>query len=152
MLVQDQPTIWNGYEVTFRGLDVPPDGRRALRIDVRNSRMAWEAYPKLYPNPSTGQPVASPAIRRGLLTDVYLAAEQYIPGSAISNQGRNATAVVSAMKVPFINLVWLGSILATVGGIWSLLRHYARKRASAAAGGSAADPAGEEPARRAAGG
>jgi hypothetical protein len=41
-------------------------------------------------------------------------------------EGKAATAVVEAMHIPLINLVWLGTILTLLGGCVSLWRHLKR--------------------------
>jgi cytochrome c biogenesis factor len=56
---------------------------------------------------------------------------------------RTAEAIVTAAYVPFIDLVWLGSLLATLGGLWSLgqrWRGFARETSPASAPGPGAVP------------
>jgi cytochrome c-type biogenesis protein CcmF len=236
-LPQGQAVAWAGRQVTFEGFKDSPDGKSYFQLAMAKEGSTSEARPKLWQNPQSGQLVANPDIQKGLFTDLYLAAEQYLPpqggnelalakgetkavgpyqvtftgfqfgggqhgmtaggpmelGTAltvtkgaqtwslgpsvsmggaqaqpkearlpepenlgfrilginadsktvrlevlgIENAGKAATAVVEAMHIPLINLVWLGSILAMLGGTISLWRHLRRPLA--------ADSMGEAP-------
>ena len=225
-LPQGMPVAWKGRQVTFEGFKESPDGKSYFQLAMVRGGSAREARPKLWQNPQTEQLVANPDIQKGLFTDLYLAAEQYLPpqagneislvkgetktvgpfkvtftgfqfggqhgmaaggpvqlGTALTVErdgntwslapsiamggqnanatearlpepeklafrilginadtktvrlavlgegaaaGKAATAVVEAMHIPLINLVWLGTILTLLGGVFSLWRHARR--------------------------
>ncbi len=65
---------------TFWGYDERPDGKHVLRLEVdRAGGAAFIATPDVYYNARMGADVRTPAIKRYLWQDLYIAPEQYLP-------------------------------------------------------------------------
>jgi cytochrome c-type biogenesis protein CcmF len=99
---------------------------------VTDGDKTWQVEPKLF---MTAVPEGSSAVRlkEGSPWTVRVNrvnAESKQVKILVGNGGEGkATAVLEAMHIPMINLVWLGTILALAGGVWSLVRQARRRSA-----------------------
>ncbi|GAB4119080.1 MAG: cytochrome c biogenesis protein CcsA [Roseiflexaceae bacterium] len=68
-----------GYDFTFNGWNMQPDGRGVLDLTVSHEGQTWQALPQLYFNNRMGATMATPAIRSELLRDIYISPAEYQP-------------------------------------------------------------------------
>jgi cytochrome c-type biogenesis protein CcmF len=71
-----------GHSFTFWGYDERPNGKHVLRLEVDNkSDSRFVAAPDVYFNSRMGAWVRTPAIKRYLWQDLYIAPEEYLPAA-----------------------------------------------------------------------
>ncbi|WP_152541361.1 cytochrome c biogenesis protein CcsA [Kallotenue papyrolyticum] len=69
-----------GHSFTFWGYEERPDGKHVLRLEVdKDTAHAFLATPDVYFNQRMGAQVRTPAIKRYLWQDLYIAPEDYLP-------------------------------------------------------------------------
>jgi cytochrome c-type biogenesis protein CcmF len=94
VIPQGETQCMFGHCFTFWGYDEKPDGKHVLRLEVdRNSDRPFVASPDVYFNARMGAEVRTPAIKRYLWQDLYIAPEQYLPAVNL-----NAAEVVPGVQ------------------------------------------------------
>ncbi len=68
-----------GYDFTFNGWRVTPEGKGILDISVQRGGSTFQAAPLLYFNPRMGATMATPSIKAELTRDVYITPAEYMP-------------------------------------------------------------------------
>ncbi len=69
-----------GHDFTFWGYEPRPDGKHVLRLEVdKGTDAPFVASPNVYYNARMQTGVRTPAIRRYLWQDLYIAPDEYIP-------------------------------------------------------------------------
>ncbi len=82
VLAQGETQRAYGHSFTFWGYQERPDGKHVLRLEVdRDTDRAFVATPDIYFNRRMGVEVRTPAIRRYLWQDLYIAPEDYLPAA-----------------------------------------------------------------------
>jgi len=96
----------------------------ACVFQVKEGGRTWEARPafSVTPDEEGAQPVTLKAGSPWTIRITAVNAESKSVKVIIGGGTGKSSAVVEAMKIPMINLVWLGSILALAGGCWTLWR------------------------------
>ncbi|HMO56538.1 MAG TPA: cytochrome c biogenesis protein CcsA [Roseiflexaceae bacterium] len=68
-----------GYDFTFNGWMLTPEGRGLLDITVARGNDTFRATPQLYFNDRMGATMATPSVKSELLRDVYISPQEYQP-------------------------------------------------------------------------
>lgn len=68
-----------GYDFFFNGWRTTPQGKGTLDMTVSRGNEVFHAEPLLYFNPRMGATMATPAIKSGLLEDLYISPAEYQP-------------------------------------------------------------------------
>jgi len=115
MLARGESLRLRGYEITYDTLAVfdTQDGRNVARavIEVsKNGREVGELYPRREFYYDAMQPMTIPGVRSTLEEDLYVILVDWLP---ITSQG----ATFKVYHNPLINWLWIGSIIATLGGL-----------------------------------
>jgi cytochrome c-type biogenesis protein CcmF len=108
-----------GYSLTYQGRVKEPDGKDHVRIAVNSREGRFEASPALYWSEFNQGYMKKPHVERYLTHDVYISPLEIVdadPAVALLRPGAAPPGAGSVLAVelstkPFINLVWLGSIL-----------------------------------------
>ncbi|MEN9935487.1 MAG: hypothetical protein RLZZ387_2066 [Chloroflexota bacterium] len=80
LLVPEGDTIsMYGYDFTFNGWAMQPNGKGTLDLTVTRDGQEWRAQPQLYFNPRMGATMATPAIKSELWQDLYVSPAEYQP-------------------------------------------------------------------------
>lgn len=70
-----------GYEVTYDGIQLMPDGKDIMKLTVQHNGEAFEASPRLYFNERSNGMMREPHVRGGFVYDLYLSPFEYMPAS-----------------------------------------------------------------------
>ena len=129
---EGEVTLAKGETATFAGHELRYDG---LQTDRQPNRTVLTVAltvtggggdelrldPRLNLYPAASEPIASPAIDRGPVWDLYT--------SVISLQDNGDSATIRVLHTPGVNWLWLGALLMVLGGVlagWP--RRAARRR------------------------
>ncbi len=121
-----QAAAVDGYCFVYEGLFTNPEPHRTVTgVDIRLYREDCSSeiglmQPSVNRYPNATQPVGTPAVRTGLIDDVYL---------TITSGDANRVGL-EILIFPFMWLLWVGGLLMVAGGFWAFVM---RRRAPAAA-------------------
>ncbi|MDJ0962123.1 MAG: cytochrome c-type biogenesis CcmF C-terminal domain-containing protein [Acidimicrobiia bacterium] len=121
-----QAAVVDGYCFVYEGLFTNPEPHRTVTgVDIRLYREDCSSeiglmQPSVNRYPNATQPVGTPAVRTGLIDDVYL---------TITSGDANRVGL-EILIFPFMWLLWVGGLLMVAGGFWAFVM---RRRAPAAA-------------------
>ena len=68
-----------GYDFSFNGWGVTPQGKGMLNMTVTRGNETFQAMPMLYYNQRMGATMATPSIKSELLQDLYISPQEYEP-------------------------------------------------------------------------
>jgi cytochrome c-type biogenesis protein CcmF len=117
---ESEVTLAKGETATFAGHEVRYD---ALRTDPQPNRTVLTVAltvgdgggdelrlsPRLNLYPAASEPIASPAIDRGPVWDLY--------SSVVSLQDNGDSATIRLLHTPGVNWLWIGALLMVIGGV-----------------------------------
>ncbi len=78
LLSQDIRNSAFGYDFTFKGDYLSPDGKHGLLIEVQNGSQIHEAIPRLYVNKYFNSEMREPHVDEGFLYDMYISPLQVV--------------------------------------------------------------------------
>lgn len=114
-LERGQQVSFAGYELRYEGLQPRPEAQRmVLQAPVRVTRGGQGqgvVQPALNIYPAAAEPIPSPSIRYGLLTDLYVSVLGF------DENGQRATFRV--LLNPGVTWLWVGGALMALGGLVS---------------------------------
>ncbi|HEU5089363.1 MAG TPA: cytochrome c-type biogenesis CcmF C-terminal domain-containing protein, partial [Roseiflexaceae bacterium] len=79
LVPEGQSISMYGYDFTFNGWRMMPDGRGVLDLTVQHGNERWHATPQLSFNNVMGSTMATPAIKSELFRDLYVSPAEYQP-------------------------------------------------------------------------
>ena len=93
-----------GYDVTFNGWRMTPQGKGILDLTVRRGSDTFQAVPMLYYNQRMGATMATPAIKSELFRDLYISPAEYQPANDrnLADLTVNASKDVGPYKLTFL--------------------------------------------------
>ncbi|MFO7166851.1 MAG: cytochrome c biogenesis protein CcsA [Chloroflexota bacterium] len=105
LLVAEGDTIsMYGYEFTFNGYRLTPEGRGVLDMTVTRDGRSFHATPQLYFNNRMGATMATPWIKSELWQDLYVSPAEYNPpvDHNIADLGLGETKSIGPYEVTFL--------------------------------------------------
>ncbi len=70
-----------GYDFTFNGWEMTPEGRGVLDLTVGHNGNTFEARPQLYFNNKMGATMATPSVHSAIVQDLYISPAEYLPAN-----------------------------------------------------------------------
>jgi cytochrome c-type biogenesis protein CcmF len=104
-----QSAVFAGHTVRYAGLETEQQAQRIVltaRVDVDG---AGTLTPRMNLYPAAAEPIGSPSIRRGLVTDLY--------ASVISLQDDGDSATFRFYRNPGITWLWIGGAIMALAGV-----------------------------------
>ena len=116
----------NGYQVKFQGIESGADARRSWKgaslLLTAPSGKTESLSPRMNYYARSTDPVGSPAVRTGLLSDFYVSLRAY-------TEGANPSATLSTFMFPLVSWIWWSLPFFVIG---SLIAMWPSRRARGA--------------------
>ena len=110
-LPRGEARVAMGFRLTYLGEQVDPRGRHQLRVRVETPGRDLEVHPELFRMARGEGMMRKPYISRR--PDLYLSPVEVLDGAGAAMGG----AVVDLSTRPFVDLVWVGALLALLGAV-----------------------------------
>lgn len=115
-LKQGESTTLGAYTLTFEGVEREEEPHRTsliARIGVRKGETTLEALrPMMNQYRSQRESIGTPAVRTGLIEDLYL--------SAMNIDEQNQTVGLLIMINPLVSWLWIATVIMAIGGVMAL--------------------------------
>jgi cytochrome c-type biogenesis protein CcmF len=115
-LKQGESTTLGAYTLTFEGVEREAEAHRTsliARIGVKRGETTLEALkPMMNQYRSQRESIGTPAVRTGLVEDLYL--------SAMNIDEENQTVGLLIMINPLVSWLWIATVIMAVGGVLAL--------------------------------
>lgn len=110
------------HNFKFTGYTPFDNGKKySFNVLISDNSSSWKAAPVMFVSEYNNSTMREPDILMGMTKDFYISPVEYSGG----NPGQQEVLTIEASIKPNINLVWLGTIIITIGMIVSTIR---RKR------------------------
>jgi cytochrome c-type biogenesis protein CcmF len=109
-----QSTVFAGQVLRYEGLQTEQQPQRIVLtapVSVTNAHggAAGTLDPRMSLYPAASEPIGSPSIHRGIVTDLY--------ASVIALQDNGGSATFRFYRNPGVNWLWLGGLVMALGGV-----------------------------------
>ncbi len=115
-LKQGESTTLGAYTLTFEGVEHEEEAHRTsliARIGVKKGETTLQALrPMMNQYRSQRESIGTPAVRTGLIEDLYL--------SAMNIDEENQTVGLLIMINPLVSWLWIATIIMAIGGVMAL--------------------------------
>jgi cytochrome c-type biogenesis protein CcmF len=93
-----------GYDFTFNGWRVTPEGKGLLDLTVQRGGSSFQAAPLLYFNERMGATMATPSVKSELFRDLYITPAEYMPAvdHNVTRLGINDVKEVGPYTITFL--------------------------------------------------
>jgi cytochrome c-type biogenesis protein CcmF len=108
LLVAEGDTVsMYGYDFTFNGYRLSPEGRGVLDMTVANGNDTFYATPQLYFNEQMGGTMATPSIKSEIFRDLYISPAEYNPpfDRNLADLAMGQTGKVGPYEFTFVEFV-----------------------------------------------
>jgi cytochrome c-type biogenesis protein CcmF len=116
-LVQGESATIGAYSLTFTGIETLEEPHRrvlAARLAVSEKGVSLgELKPAMNHYRSQREPIGTPAVRVGLISDLYLSMMSYNP--------KTKRLGLRAFINPAVSWIWLGTLIMVLGGLLAVL-------------------------------
>ena len=134
------------YEVEFLDLWAVQEPQRfvigATMNAYRNGRLLGEERPRMNIYPSNQQPIATPAVKSSLTSDLYLTLMAF-------DQQEGAHATIRAIVNPGVPWLWIGGMIVALGAILAVMPQRGGRRPAVSAAALEREDEGQEWLKRA---
>ena len=115
-LKQGESTTLGAYTLTFEGVEREEEAHRTsliARIGVKKGETTLRALkPMMNQYRSQRESIGTPAVRTGLIEDLYL--------SAMNIDEENQTVGLLIMVNPLVSWLWIATVIMAIGGVMAL--------------------------------
>lgn len=115
-LKQGESTTLGAYTLTFEGVEREAEAHRTsliARIGVKKGETTLQALrPMMNQYRSQRESIGTPAVRTGLVEDLYL--------SAMNIDEENQTVGLLIMINPLVSWLWIATVIMAIGGVMAL--------------------------------